>query len=265
MDLSGKAAIVTGGADGIGLASAERMAQLGARVMLVDIDADKLDAAVSRMKALGHEVVGQHADVSDEGDVRAYVEAAKSHFGRIDGFFNNAGIIPRYYGVLWDCPADDFDRTIAVNVRGVFLGLKYVIPVMIAQGGGAIVNTASMGAAGGIPGSSPYVASKHAVVGLTKNAALEAATAKVRVNAVLPGNIVTRMSGLGTPGEKANQERLAAMVPAGHMGMPSDIAEAVCFLMSDAATYITGIELPVDGGILAASYGNMFNISRPEN
>ena len=261
-NLKGKCAIVTGGADGLGFSAAEMMARQGARVLLVDIDRPRLDAAVARLTADGYDASGRIADVSEEDQVCGYVEEAKNRFGRIDAFFNNAGILPRYYGPMWNVPVDDFDRVFAVNVRGVFLGLKHVLPVMMAQGGGSIVNTASMGAAGGIPGSTAYVASKHAVIGLTKNAALEAATAKVRVNAVLPGNIVTKMAA-GDPGAtEANHQRLAAMIPSGYMGEPSDIGGAVCYLFSDAARYVTGIELPVDGGILAASYGNMFRIDR---
>jgi len=256
-NLDGKAGIVTGGADGLGLATATLMAQLGARVLLVDIDVARLEKALDSLTSKGFDVAAQIADVSDEEQTKAYVQAALDKFGRIDAFFNNAGILPRSYAALWNMPTEEFDQTIAVNLRGVFLGMKYVIPPMIAQGGGSIVNTASMGAAGGIPGVSPYVTSKHGVIGLTKNAALEAAQSKVRVNAVLPGNIVTKMSGDGREDANLNFERLSAMIPRGQMGQASDIAQAVCFLFSDAASYITGIEVPVDGGILAASYGNM--------
>lgn len=261
-NLAGKCGLVTGAADGLGLATATLMAQLGGKVMLVDIDAPRLEKSVAALTQQGLDVAGHVADVSDENQTKAYVAAAKERFGRIDGFFNNAGILPRSYCAVWETPTEEFDLTIAVNLRGVFLGLKHVIPIMIEQGGGAIVNTASMGAAGGIPGVSPYVTSKHGVIGLTKNAALEAAEDGVRVNAILPGNIVSRMSQSEREGAEIDSERLTAMIPNGRLGSAMDIARAVCFLFSDAAIYITGIELPVDGGILAASYGNMMAMPR---
>lgn len=261
-ELKGRVGLITGAANGLGLATAKLMARRGAKVMLVDIDSTRLDAAVADLARAGDDVAGYVADVSDENHTRAYVAATLARHGRIDAFFNNAGILPRSYAPIWETPTDEFDRTIAINLRGIFLGLKHVMPIMIKQGGGSIVNTASMGAAGGIPGVSPYVTSKHGVLGLTKNAALEAAQDNVRVNAVLPGKIVSQMSGKGSDGAEFGVERQSAMIPMRKMGQTEDIAEAVCFLFSDAARYITGIEMPIDGGVLAASYGNMMAMPR---
>jgi len=258
-DLSGKAAIVTGGGDGLGLATAELMAERGAKVLLVDLDQARLEAAVTRLTDAGAEVAAHVANVADEADTRAYVETALSRFGRIDALFNNAGILGAA-AFTWDYPLDVFDSVLAVNVRGVFLGLKHVLPVMIAQGSGSIVNTASMGGARAIPGKAAYVASKHAVIGLTKTAAIEAGEAGVRVNAVLPGNIETKMAGSRSGDRAAYLDWLTSFVPQARLGQPWDIAAAVCFLFSDDARYITGMEMPVDGGILASAYGNAFKL-----
>jgi len=252
--LSGKVAIVTGAADGLGRATSLKMAAEGARVLLVDIDKQRLAETEALIGDAGGEAAVFVADVSDETQVRAYVDEAKGRFGRIDAFFNNAGIL----GVVaptTEYPIDTFDKVIAVNLRGVFLGLHFVLPVMIRQRSGSIINTGSMGGAGGVPGSSAYNASKHAVIGLTKTAAIEVGATGVRVNAVLPGNIRTKMtSGLGS--DDAENERLAArLAPQGRMGTPEEIADAVYFLASDASLHITGVELPVDGGITASTYG----------
>ena len=254
--LAGKVAIVTGAADGLGRATSRKMAADGMQVLLVDIDAQRLAETEALIREAGGAAAVCHADVSDEAQVRGYVAAAISRFGRIDAFFNNAGILGAVAPTI-DYPIDTFDRVIAVNLRGVFLGLRFVLPAMIEQRAGSIVNTGSMGSAGGVPGSSAYNAAKHAVIGLTKTAALEVAPTGVRVNAVLPGNIRTKM-GLSSDAraDDTENERLAArLVPQGRMGTPEEIADAVCFLASDAATHITGIELPVDGGVLASSYG----------
>jgi len=250
--LAGKAAIVTGAADGLGRATSRMMATKGARVLLVDIDEPRLAETEALIGDAGGEAAVFRADVSDEAQVRAYVAEALSRFGRIDAFFNNAGMLHAGVPII-EYPIDTFDRVIAVNLRGVFLGLRFVLPVMIEQRAGSIINTGSMGSAGGVPGSSAYNASKHGVIGLTKTAAIEVAPTGVRVNAVLP---VGRDRG---GADDAEAERLAArLAPQGRMGTPEEIADAVCFLASDAATHITGIELPVDGGILASTYGTAY-------
>jgi NAD(P)-dependent dehydrogenase (short-subunit alcohol dehydrogenase family) len=259
--LAGKAAIVTGAADGLGRATSRMMAAKGLRVLLVDIDEQRLAETEELIGDAGGEAAVFRADVSDEAQVCAYVAEAMSRFGRIDAFFNNAGILPAVAPII-DYPIDTFDKVIAVNLRGVFLGLRFVLPVMVEQRAGSIINTSSMGGAGGVPGTSAYNASKHAVIGLTKTAAIEVGPTGVRVNAVLPGNIRTKMTKAGLTADAADDAeavRLAAqLAPQGRMGTPEEIADAVCFLASDAAAHITGVELPVDGGILASTYGTAY-------
>lgn len=263
--LAGKVAIVTGAADGLGRATSRMMAAKGARVLLVDIDEPRLAETEALIGDTGGEAADFRADVSDEAQVRAYVAEALSRFGRIDAFFNNAGMLGAVAPMI-EYPINTFDRVIAVNLRGVFLGLRFVLPVMIEQRAGSIINTGSMGSAGGVPGSSAYNASKHGVIGLTKTAAIEVGPTGVRVNAVLPGNIRTRMTkmvaGADARADDAEAERIAArLAPQGRMGTPEEIADAVCFLASDAAAHITGIELPVDGGILASTYGTAYGVA----
>jgi len=256
--LAGRGAIVTGAADGLGRAASVAMAREGAAVLLVDIDEERLGETQALIEGDGGTAVPFVADVRHSDEVQAYVAAARAEFGSIDAFFNNAGVVYPY-GPLVDYPEEAFDNVIAVNVRGVFLGLKYVLPVMFEQGSGAIVSTASMASTGGIPGVVAYVASKHAVIGLTKTAAMEAATRGVRVNAVLPGNIQTKM---GVPDtDEPLEERIrwaASPVPQGRIGLPSEIADAVVFLVSDESRHITGVGLPVDGGITALVYPASF-------
>ena len=170
--LAGKVAIVTGAADGLGRATSREMAAKGMRVLLVDIDERRLAQTEALIRDTGGEAAVFRADVSDAPQVRGYVAKAISRFGRIDAFFNNAGILGAVAPII-DYPIDTFDRVIAVNLRGVFLGLHFVLPVMIEQRAGSIINTGSMGSAGGVPGSSAYNAAKHAVIGLTKTAAIE--------------------------------------------------------------------------------------------
>jgi 3alpha(or 20beta)-hydroxysteroid dehydrogenase len=216
----------------------------------VDIDVPGMEETKRLIAADGGQASLFRADVSDEKQVTAYVSDAESRFGPVEIFFNNAGMLGAV-APMAETRADDFDKVIAVNLRGVFLGLRHVLPVMIARQRGSIINTASMAARGGIPGVCAYVASKHAVIGLTKTAAIEVATSGVRVNAVLPGNIRTKM---GAP--NYGESLVTATVPQGRMGEADEIAEAVCFLASEAASHVTGIEFPVDGGILAPTYGN---------
>lgn len=247
--------IITGAANGIGQATGIAAAKAGYKVLLVDIDEAGLAESEKLIKAQGGVVETFQANVSLEADVMGYVNHAVKVFGRIDGFFNNAGILGNT-GPLTSIDVDLFDRVLSVNVRGVFLGLKHVLPVMEKQGKGSIVNTGSMGSTGGLPGLAPYSASKHAVVGLTKVAALEVAKSGIRVNAVLPGTIRTKMALKDIPGATDEEKAglAATSVPQGKMGRPEDIANAVVFLFSEASTHITGITLPVDGGITAQVY-----------
>ena len=250
-----KAVIITGAADGLGRAASIAAAAAGYGVLLVDIDMDRLRETERIIAEAGGRSVVAQANVAIASDVQAYVARALDAFGRIDGLFNNAGV-QGALAPMMDYRDDDFDRVIAVNLKGVYLGLKHVLPIMVKQRSGSIVNTGSMASTGGISGLTAYGAAKYGVIALTKIAALEVATSGVRVNAVLPGNIKTKMSLGSTAGaNEAESEAFAAsFVPQKRMGHPDDIASAVMFLLSDGSRHITGIELPVDGGITAQVY-----------
>lgn len=253
--LESKIVLVTGGANGLGRATAVAAAREGAGVALVDVNKEGLDQTTELITSAGGRAISIVADVSDPEQVAGYVDRTVAEFGRIDGFFNNAGILGPSKPMV-EYPVDAFDAVIAVNLKGVFLGLRAVLPVMLAQGSGAIVNTASMGGVGGIPGSTAYVAAKHGVIGLTKTAALESVRAGVRVNAVLPGTILTEMALSGAAGvsPETMAAALNASTPGGRAGVPEDVANTVVFLFSDASSYLTGIEVPVDAGITAQVY-----------
>lgn len=251
----GKVAIVTGAADGLGRSVSVSLAAAGCSVVMVDIDGERLAETEKLVADAGTPGICNVANVADVEAVRSYVSLAVDTFGRIDGFFNNAGVLGPE-APLTEYPDEQFDKVIAVNLKGVFLGMKHVLPVMMKQGSGSIVNTASMAAAGGIPLLTPYTASKHGVIGLTRIGALEAARSGVRVNAILPGNIQTKMMQAGLNDAEIEQRNALAanLVPQGRMGMPQDIADAVLFLFSDQSQHITGVQLPVDGGITAQVY-----------
>jgi NAD(P)-dependent dehydrogenase (short-subunit alcohol dehydrogenase family) len=252
MEFSGKVAVVTGGGNGIGRASSLGFAARGAKVVVVDRDVAGGEATAGIVRQKGGEAIFVEADVTKADSVRAYVERAVQSYGRIDCFHNNAGIEG---AVAPTADYDDamFDAVMAVNVRGVFLGLKYVLKQMLAQKGGAIVNTASTAALLGSPGMPAYVASKHAVLGLTKTASGEVARHGVRVNAVCPGPIDTRMihdlEAQLNPGDPQSVARkYQASIPIGRYGTPEEVANTVLFLCSDLAGNITGAHFVVDGG-----------------
>ncbi|WP_421990384.1 SDR family NAD(P)-dependent oxidoreductase [Roseococcus sp.] len=259
MRFNGKVAVITGAANGIGLEAAQSFAREGAKVLLVDRDAAG-EAQAAALRAEGLEARFQQADVTKSEEVRGYVDAAVSAWGGIHCFFNNAGIEGKVAAIV-DQDEAMFDQVIAVNVRGVFLGLKHVLPVMIRQGGGAVVNTASTAALVGSAGISPYTASKHAVLGLTRSVSGEVARQGVRVNALCPGPTDTRMihsledqaSALG-----ANDitERYRAAIPLGRYVTVTEVVAMVLFLCSDAATAITGGQFQVDGGRTACPGGS---------
>lgn len=239
--------VITGGGSGIGKATCLAFAEAGAKVVVVDAVAE---AGAAVAAEIGGEFI--RADVRHSADVQGYVQGALAKFGRIDVFFNNAGIEGTVCPLV-DYPEDVFDKVIAVNLRGVFLGLKYVLPVMLAQKAGSIINMASASALYGPAGMAAYSASKHAVVGLTRVAAGEVGKLGVRVNAVCPGPIQTP---LWTAIEKAadrenpntSKERFLARNPSGRYGEPAEVAAVVLFLASDAASYVNGAAWTIDGG-----------------
>jgi NAD(P)-dependent dehydrogenase (short-subunit alcohol dehydrogenase family) len=252
MDFTGKVAVVTGAANGIGRATALAFAKSGARVVVVDRDAAGGEATAGIIRQQGGEASFVAADVTKSADVQAYVKAALDAYGRIDCFFNNAGIEG-----AWKHTAEYdeamFDQVIGVNVKGVFLGLRHVLPVMLAQKSGAVVNTASVAGLVATPGMPAYVASKHAVIGLTKTAAGEVARDGVRVNAVCPGPVDTRMihslEQMIDPNDPASvAQRYQAAMPTGRYTTVEEIANMVVFLCSDLASNTTGGQFVVDGG-----------------
>jgi NAD(P)-dependent dehydrogenase (short-subunit alcohol dehydrogenase family) len=252
--LDGKVALVTGGASGIGQATAVVMAREGARVAVADRAEADAAATVALINAAGGQAIAIGGDVTRENDVAAMVARAVSAFGRIDCAFNNAGIAGRAVGPAGqrthELSQQAFDRMLAVNLTGVFLCLKHEVTQMLAQGGGgAIVNTASIAGLIGLATSAHYVAAKHGVVGLTKSAAIEYAKDGIRVNCVNPGYITTPMT------KETIEERgteILAKVPMGRMGVPGEIAEAVAWMCSDKASFMTGAAHVVDGGYYAA-------------
>ena len=252
MDFSGKVALVTGGGNGIGRAACVAFAKQGAKVVAVDRDGAAAEATAGIIRQNGGDAVAVTADVTKSADVKAYVKAAIDKYGRIDCFFNNAGIEGKVSPIV-DYDEAVFDAVLGVNVKGVFLGLKHVLPEMIRQGGGAIVNTASVAGLVGTPGMPAYVASKHAVIGLTKTAAGEVARQGIRVNAVCPGPVDTRMihslEAQLSPGDPASvNQRYQASLPTGRYSTAEEIANMVLFLCSDLASNTTGGQFVVDGG-----------------
>ena len=251
----GKVAVVTGAAGGIGRAAAARLAAEGARVVAVDLPDSDLDAALRAVAEAGGEAIAVPADVTRPADHERYAAAAVARFGGIDAFFNNAGI-EGAVAPLADYPEDVFDRVMAVNVKGVWLGLRAVFPAMRARGGGAIVNTASTAGLGGTPHLVAYGASKHAVIGITRTAALEFARDGVRVNAICPAPIKTRMMRSiergGDPDDpESRRAAIAAGLPLRRYGEPREVAALAAFLLSDEASFMTGAAYPIDGGAKA--------------
>jgi NAD(P)-dependent dehydrogenase (short-subunit alcohol dehydrogenase family) len=249
--LDEKIVLVTGAGSGIGRATSLVLAREGATVAVADINAEGGEETLSAIKDMGGDGIFVHADVSRSADVEAMVGAVVNAYGRLDCAYNNAGIEGSVTGRLHEYPEDTFDRLIDINVKGVWLCLKYEIPQMLKQGGGAIVNTASVAGLVGSVQLSVYSASKHAVVGLTKSAALEYARDGIRVNAVCPGIIDTPMMDRLVMGREEYAAAIPTRQPIGRKGTPDEIAEAVAWLCSDAASLVTGLAMAVDGALTA--------------
>lgn len=254
MMLKDKVALVTGGTSGIGRATAIALGAVGAKVVFSGRrDAERETTSVM-IRETGSECLFVRSDVSSETEVKALIEKTVATYGRLDFAFNNAGVgtVPK---PLHEQSVEDFDSMMATNLRGVFFCMKYEIQQMLTQGAGVIINNSSIAGSIGIPGMGPYTASKHAVMGLTRSAALDYAKQGIRINAVNPGYI--RGTEIVTP--KSLQEMgmtleqfdsmVSSSVPMGHRGQPEEIAATVVFLCSDAASYITGQPLAIDGGL----------------
>ncbi len=250
LKLEGKVALVTGGGSGIGRATALVFAREGAKVVVADVLTEGGEETVQRIKEAGGKAIFVKTDVSKAAEVMALVDSAVSTYGKLDCAFNNAGIEGNMAPTA-DCTEENWDRVIAINLKGVWLCMKYEIPEMLRQGSGAIVNTASVAGFVGFQGLPAYCASKGGIIQLTRAAALEYATRGIRVNAVCPGVIRTPMVDRITGGKPDAEAQFTALEPIGRMGAPEEVAEAVVWLCSDAASFVTGHPMVVDGGFIA--------------
>jgi NAD(P)-dependent dehydrogenase (short-subunit alcohol dehydrogenase family) len=247
-NFDGKVVLVTGGGGGIGRASALAFAKAGARVAVVDRDVAAGTETTRLVETTGAQALFIQTDVTQATQVEAMVAQVVAHFGRLDCAFNNAGIEEEHMR-LADCAEDTFDRIMAVNVKGVWLCLKYELAQMLKQGGGAIVNTASVAGLVGAPKMAAYSASKHAVLGLTKSAAVEYGRKNIRVNAVCPGVIRTAMFDRAVQADPKVGPAVAQLHPIGRIGEADEVAAVVLWLSSDAASFVTGHAHTVDGGM----------------
>jgi NAD(P)-dependent dehydrogenase (short-subunit alcohol dehydrogenase family) len=261
--LEGKVAVITGSASGMGKAAAILFAREGAQVVLADLNVTGGEEAAQLASAAGRRCVFQRTDVSVEDEVQALIGRAQSEFGRLDITFNNAGI-GGAVGSLELIEVEDWDRTQAVCLRGVFLGMKHSIAPMRAAGGGAIISTASIAGIDGYPNLHAYCAAKAGVLNLTRSASIEFAADKIRINAIAPGGVSTPIVYGGLGGNKAAaDEWLVKAQPLPMAGQPEDIAEAALFLASDAARFITGHTLVVDGGATAGAIAGAPRAGQP--
>ena len=247
MMLNNKVALVTGGTSGIGRATAIALGTAGAKVVFSGRRKEEGEKTAALIRDAGAECLFVRSDVSKEEDVKALVQKTIEAYGQLDCAFNNAGIDPPTKP-LHEQSIEDFDKLMSINVRGLFLSMKYELQQMVSQGSGAIVNNSSMGGLIAFPGMSPYIASKHAVMGLTRSASLDYAKQGIRINAVNPGIIATDMMDRLADKTGVTSDAYTSTVPMGRMGQAEEIAQAVVFLCSDAASYITGQPLVIDGG-----------------
>lgn len=256
--LKDKVALVTGAGSGIGRATSVALAAEGARIVVADVAADGGERTAAMVRDSGGDCVFVRTDVTSAAQVEAMVARAVDEYGRLDCAFNNAGVqLEIQRGSITmsaDCTEEVFDRTLSVNLKGVWLCMKYEVPRMLEAGGGSIVNTSSAAGLVGIEGQAVYVASKHGVVGLTKSAALEYAGSGVRINAVCPGSTRTPMIDDITGKDPDMESRIASSQPLRRMGTPEEIAAAVVWLCSDASSFVTGHAMSVDGGMVSGVF-----------
>lgn len=252
MKLNGKRAIVTGSAAGIGAAIAERLAAEGARILIADRNADGAEAMAAKLRGAGADAAALGVDVASADSVRGMVEHCVARFGGLDILVNNAGIVHPQDGEIETTPDEAWDRTLAVNLKGVFLCSKHAVPAMAAAGGGAIVNISSIVAlVGSYPAQIAYTASKGGVLAMSREMAVGLARRGIRVNAICPGWTATEMA-MGLMQDEGAFELRRMHIPMGRMGLPAEIAATAAFLVSDDASYITGQAFPVDGGLTGA-------------
>ena len=250
LSFQNKVALVTGAASGMGLVTAKAFAEAGAAVALSDIHENAVRSAAEELVAAGHKAIGIRCDVADEAEVAAMVEQTVASFGRLDAAFNNAGVQAPPSDMA-DEAAEEFDRVNAINLRGVWACMKHELRRMREQGSGAIVNCSSLGGLVGLPSRAAYHASKHGVIGLTRSAALEYAPRGICINAVCPGIIDTPMVASMLVSQPEAMKELMKEQPIGRLGRPEEIAAAVLWLCSPAASFVIGHALAVDGGYTA--------------
>jgi NAD(P)-dependent dehydrogenase (short-subunit alcohol dehydrogenase family) len=246
-DFDGKVALVTGAAGGIGSATARKFAAAGANVVVADIDEAGATTTAEQIRAAGGDATACRVDVGDSASVQAMVAFTVATYGGLDIAHNNAGIVGAGANIA-DMPDETWRRGIDVMLSGVFYGIKHEVPALLARGGGAIVNTSSGAGLIGFPGMADYVAAKHGVIGLTKTAALEYIGQGIRINAICPGTARSRMVDEWMQGSAEAEAQVAALHPIGRIADADEIAEAVLWLASPAASFVVGIAMPVDGG-----------------